>query len=142
MKRTLIIGGSIVVGLTALGLIVGPQDEAPSEQPAPVEAETSRPPEPTPTPEPEPEPTPEPEPEPEVEQEPEPTEAPTPPNAEDDLARIVLDSVWRSSSTSDQADMCLLYNISPLSAWNAFSDSGNRTEIPQRIFDEHFTEVC
>lgn len=133
------LAGGTLVGLTVLGLIVGPQDESPSEQPTTVEAETSQSPEPTP----EPEPAPEPEPEPEPAQAPAPErETFTPPNAEDDLARIVLDSVWRDTSFTDRQDMCLLYNLAPDMAWDAFSGGDEDAVISRSIFDEHFTEEC
>lgn len=139
------LAGGTLVGLTVLGLIVGPQDEAPSEQPTTVEAETSQSPEPAPEPTPEPEPaTQAPAPAPRPTPEPEPVEEETfiPPNAEDDLARIVLDSVWRDTSYADQQDMCLLYNLSPDMAWDAFSGGDEGGAISRNVFDEHFTEEC
>ena len=136
-KRTIAITAlGAIAGLAVIGNIVG---DEPTEEPAAAVEEA---PAPTPEPEPEPEPTPEPEPEPAPAPGPEPVEAPAPPNAEEDLARIVLDAVWRDTDPAAQDDMCLLYTISPAVAWEAFSDGDEGGAISRSIFDEHFSEVC
>ena len=136
-KRTIVLTGiGIVAGLAVVGNIVG--DEPTDEPAAAVEEAPAPTPEPTPEPEPEPEHEPEP-----VTQAPAPErETFTPPDAGDDLARIVLDSVWRDTTYTDRQDMCLLYNLSPDVAWDAFSGGDTDAVISRSIFDEHFTEEC
>lgn len=137
MKRTLIIGGSVVVGLVGMGAIISAAEDP--EAPAP-ESETSQAPEPAPEPTPTPEPTPEPDPEPAPA--PEPIEEPTtrpepepdpepefdpldPDNIDPHLAELSVRMVWDETDAQGREDLCFSYELfGPEWAQEAFNQDG------------------
>lgn len=110
MKRTLIIGGSVVVGLVGMGAIISAAEDP--EAPAP-ESETSQAPEPVAEPEPAPEPTPTPEPTPEPEPEPAtiPPASDLPAMTDAEIAELAVQMAWDDTDAQGRADMCLGYAV-------------------------------
>lgn len=71
---------------------------------------------------------------------PAPAPAPEPVETNDPLLDI-LEETWNEQSSSDQEQLCWLFNVAPDEAWDSFN-SGSEGLLPKDTFDEFFEEQC
>ena len=66
--------------------------------------------------------------------------APEPVETTDPLLDI-LEETWDEQSSSDQEQLCWLFNVAPDKAWDSFNN-GSEGLLPKDTFDTFFEEQC